>query len=179
MAAATMLPASLPAVGFIGLNSFKANRLPLATCFLTGYLAVWSTFVALVYVLLDLSSAQTPGHFIGGRTSTMVFVLAALWQLTSFKTRALSLCHLGPMLPASLGRAFAVCLSFGVRHGWQCILSCWLLMLAVHSSGREQLAVCAVVSLIVFVERTYPRTPITSRLLAATVLMLGVSLMWI
>jgi predicted metal-binding membrane protein len=62
---------------------------------------------------------------------TVALALAAGWQLTVHKRRALQDCHRPAPLPPRGRRATVGVIRFGVRNGLACVRSCWAMMLAM------------------------------------------------
>jgi predicted metal-binding membrane protein len=56
-------------------------------------------------------------------------MVAAVWQLTRTKRRALLACRRTVALPPCGPRADAACIRFGLRQARRCVVSCWPLML--------------------------------------------------
>jgi predicted metal-binding membrane protein len=133
MSSAMMLPAALPAVRHVAVNSLRWRRGRAIAEFLTVYLATWTAYGVLVLGALALA----------GQVQSMILIplalaLAAAWQLTQSKRRALRACHLSSPLPLRGWRASAGVARFGLRNGGACLGSCWAIMLlsAVVTSGR-------------------------------------------
>lgn len=126
MTAAMMLPAALPAVRHVALNSFRWRR-PRATLEFTAvYLAVW---IAAGAALLALARTWAPVS--DQLVLALVLATAAAWQLTTAKRRALNACHLPSTLPPRGWRATAGVARFGLRNGGACVGSCWATMLVM------------------------------------------------
>lgn len=125
MSAAMMLPAALPAVGHVATNSFRWRRGRAMTEFVVVYLAVWALFGTIVLGVLALLGLRAPIAL------TATLVLAAGWQLSSSKSRAIRDCHRSlPFAPSGWPAACGVA-RFGVHHGTACLRSCWALMLVM------------------------------------------------
>jgi predicted metal-binding membrane protein len=125
MSAAMMLPGVLPAVGHVATNSFRWRRGRAMTGFVIVYLAVWGLFGAAVLGVLSVFGLQTSVAL------AVALTLAAGWQLTSSKRRALRDCHRSVPLPPSGWPAAREVGRFGLRHGTACLRSCWPLMLVM------------------------------------------------
>lgn len=162
MAAAMMLPTALPALRHVEVNSLYWRRRRAAVEFTVVFLAVWALFGALV--LGAVTSLVSP-------TSTLALAaalaLAALWQLTPLKVRALRACHRSRALPPRGWRASAAVASFGLQNSAACLASCWALMLTMAAVGSAQLLWMAALTGIVAVEKLSLKPVRTSRRLAA------------
>lgn len=131
MAAAMMVPATLPTLRAVGLESLWTRRVRAPALFLAAFLAVWAAFGAAA-----LAAWAMLGGGEDGTAAAALLFAAAAWELTAYKRRRLKRCH--RMLPlAPRGRAGdRSCLRFGAYHAWASIGSCGPLMLpmvALHS----------------------------------------------
>jgi predicted metal-binding membrane protein len=133
MTVATMVPAALPAIGFVALNSLAARRgraMALATA---AYVAVWLPFgaaaLALRHLAVDRAGIPPAAVF------AALIAVAAAWQGTRAKRRAVLACGATVALPPRGARADLACLRFGLRHGRRCVRSCWALMLVMAAAA--------------------------------------------
>ncbi|MFE2365438.1 copper chaperone, partial [Streptomyces virginiae] len=166
MCVAMMLPAALPALAHVGANSLRRRRQRAMAGFAAVYLAMWTGYGALLLALAPLWS-RLPADAV----LACALALAAGWQRTVHKRRALRDCHRSSPLPAGGLRALAGTGRFGLRHGGACLRSCWALMLvmAVAGGGPGMLGWMAALTAIVTAER-FARTPRRSANLAAAAL---------
>ncbi|UUY51012.1 DUF2182 domain-containing protein [Streptomyces yangpuensis] len=150
MCVAMMLPAALPALAHVGDNSLRRHRRRAMAGFAAVYLTVWTGYGALLLAAAPLWS-RPPGHAVAAGA----LALAAAWQLTVHKRRALRDCHRSSPLPLSGPRAATGAVRFGLRHGGACLRSCWALMavMAVAGGGAAMLAWMALLTGIVMAER--------------------------
>ncbi len=174
MSSAMMLPAALPAVRHVAVNSFCWRRPRAMAEFLAVYLGIWIAYGVLVLGLLALL-----GHVRGEILVAVALLLAAGWQLSGPKLRALRACHRSSPLPPSGWRASAGVARFALRNGGACLGSCWAIMLvtAVPTSGRLlwTLALTAVVCVEKLANRPLHATRRTAALLGSGAL--GASLL--
>jgi predicted metal-binding membrane protein len=172
MSSAMMLPAALPAVRHVAVNSLCWRRGRAIAEFLTVYLGIW-----VAYGVLVLGSLALLGRARGGGLMILALALAAAWELTQPKLRALRACHLSSPLPPSGWRASAGVARFGLRNGAACLGSCWAMMLvtAVATSGRLlwMLALTALVCVEKLANRPLRATRRTAALLAGGALGAG------
>lgn len=171
MSVATMLPAAIPAVRHVAVNSLRWRRRRAMVEFLAVYLGVWLAFGGVLLGLLSLSTMS--------RTATALVValaLAAGWQLTPQKRRALRACHRSSALPPRGWRATVGVARFGLRNGGACVGSCWALMLvmAVASAGEAPwtLGLAGIVS----AEKLLAKPARTNRCAAAALALTAVAL---
>lgn len=150
MSVAMMLPATVPALEHVGMNSLRRRRQRAMATFTAVFLAVWIGYGALLLGLAPLWST-----FPDGAALASALALAAVWQLTVHKRRALRDCHRSSPLPLSGWPAVAGVGRFGLRQGGACLRSCWALMLvmAVASGGSGALGWMALLTGIVTAEK--------------------------
>jgi predicted metal-binding membrane protein len=168
MAVAMMLPAALPAVRHVAVNSLYWRRRRAMVEFLLVFLAVWVLFG--VIVLGALARWPAAGS---GLALAVALGLAAAWQLTPFKARALRACHQSEPLPPYGWRASAGVARFGLRNGTACLASCWALMLTMAAAGTARLAWMAALTAIVIVEKLSLKPRRTARRVALALAALG------
>jgi len=148
MAMAMMLPPALPTVQRVALNSLYWRRRRAALEFVAVFLAVWMAYSLTVLGALDLAGlAAAP------LAPAAALALAALWQLTPTKRRALQACHRTRPLPPRGWRATAAVAGFGLRNGLACLASCWAMMLTMAFAGPPRLAWMAALTGLITAER--------------------------
>jgi predicted metal-binding membrane protein len=105
-------------------NSIRSRRQRATVVYLMAYLGMWIAF-GVVALGLRGPLREVPPGFI----AIAMLCVAAGWQLTRTKRRALLACRRTVPLPPQGRRADVACLRFGVRQAWRCVVSCWPLML--------------------------------------------------
>lgn len=132
MTIAMMGPAALPALRHVALNSLRWRRGRALATFAAVYLGLWLAVGAVVLLARPLWDGVEPALAL-----TVGLALAAAWQLTTPKRRALNDCHRTSPLPPRGRRAAVGVARFGLLNGGACVRSCWPLMLvmALASSG--------------------------------------------
>ncbi|REJ77181.1 MAG: hypothetical protein DWQ30_15990 [Acidobacteria bacterium] len=128
MVVAMMFPLILQSVRTTAFRSFAARLHRAIGLFLLGHLLPWTLLGAVVAVVIP--SRPTP---LGVATA---FAVAAVWQLTPTKRRALVACHRSQALAPRGWSADRDCALFGARIGTSCVMSCWALMLACTVAGH-------------------------------------------
>jgi predicted metal-binding membrane protein len=126
MVVAMMLPTALPAVRHVAANSLRRRRPRAMATFAAVYLLIWLAFGALLIAVAPAWSSVDRSVVAAG-----ALALAAAWQLTVHKRRALRDCHRPSPLPPTGRRATAGVVRFGWRNGTACVRSCWAMMLAM------------------------------------------------
>ena len=184
MMAAMMLPSVSPMVLlFTRVSREQARRgramLVPTWLFVAGYLAVWAAvglaaygvYRAFVSAGTDWLAWDGAGPYVAGGA----LLVAGLYQMTPLKDICLRHCRsplhflLHDWRP---GRVGAV--RMGVQHGAYCLGCCWGLMLALFALGVMSLFWMAAVGAVILLEKLAPRGQQLSRLVAASLVALGV-----
>ena len=182
MMVAMMFPAAAPMIlTFHRIQASKRQRgeaFVATWVFVAGYMLVWSVSGVAAY------GAAVAAEAIAGRAALSpataariggaVLVLAGLYQLTPFKDVCLSKCR----TPISFimtswrdGRLGA--LRMGLLHGAYCLGCCWLLFFVLFPLGIMNIAAMAVLTVLVFAEKTLPWAGWAVRAAAAVLVVYG------
>jgi predicted metal-binding membrane protein len=149
MVVAMMVPLVSGSIRDTAARSLWARRHRAVVGFLAGYLAIWSL------AGLAISAAVAGVRWLNWNPAVPVvaaFCIAAIWQLTPAKSRAIRTCH-RTMPLAPLGwPADRDSLRFGWLIGVACVGSCWALMAACAATGHSVLGM-ALASCVCFAER--------------------------
>ena len=100
MVVAMMVPAALPAVQHVAVNSLRWRRRRAVATYLAVYTVIWVAFGAVLIAVSPLWSGVD-----GRLVLAVALALAAGWQLTVHKRRALRDCHRPSPLPPRGRRA--------------------------------------------------------------------------
>lgn len=148
MAVAMMLPTAMPAVRHVAVNSLYWRRRRAVFEFLVVYLGIWVAFstVALGMVIPLAPASQA-------LLLPLSLAVAAAWQWTPLKRRALRACHRPRALPPRGLRATVGVARFGLGNGSACLASCWAMMLAMAAAGSVRLVWMAVIATLIAVEK--------------------------
>jgi predicted metal-binding membrane protein len=126
MSVAMTLAGVLPAAEHVAVNSFRRRRSMALCVFFAVYLLVW--LAAGMPVLVFFGT-------VGARAGIAVFAvslaLAAGYELTGVKRRALNRCHRTSRLPPSGASGMLAVGRFGWVNTSGCVASCWLSMIAM------------------------------------------------
>ena len=133
MVTAMMVPLTLPAVRHLALNSVRGRRRRAMALFTAAYVVAWVAFgVAALGVDHLLSEhAGLPDRAV----LAMALGVAAAWQLTRAKRRALFACGRTVPLPPFGRRADAGSVRYALLQARRCLQSCWALMLVMVVAG--------------------------------------------
>jgi predicted metal-binding membrane protein len=150
MSVAMMMPIALPAVRHIGLNSIRTRRQRAMLLYTAVYVAIWVGFgfFALGGEHLVRQTLSLDGRVLLAGT----LALAAGWQLSRPKRRALNTCRRTVPLPPLGRKADSGCVRFALRHGWRCMTSCWALMLLMAVVGHVNLLWMVALTALISVE---------------------------
>jgi predicted metal-binding membrane protein len=153
MIGAMMVPMTAAALRIVALRSFRERRTRALGLFLAAYVAVWCA-VAPLYLVAALAVHVAAGGALLLPLG-LAFGLAAAWQASAAKQRALRRCHRTVPLPPSGRRADRACLRYGLDHGRFCLASCWALML-IPAAGGHHPALMLVAAAAAIAERMVP-----------------------
>lgn len=167
MTVAMMGPAALPALRHVAVNTLRWRRGRAVSLFAAVVLALWTVFGAAVLLARPLWEDARPSVALAAGLA-----LAAAWQLTALKRRALGDCHRTSPLPPRGRRADAGVVRFGLLNGGACMRSCWPLMLVMALAPSAPLLWMAGLTVVVTAEKSTRRPRRATRAVAA---LLGVA----
>jgi predicted metal-binding membrane protein len=181
MSFAMMVPATLPAIRHVAFNSIATRRARAMTVYVTAYLTVWLLFGVTAFTLVEASRTLFGSPSNDLSLIAIALAIAACWQLTRIKRRAIVACKRTVPLPPDGLRADRACARFGVMQAWRCLLACWPLMLlmAVITHPHPLLPTIALTLLVLVEERAPNRDrlilPIAALFAAAALIVAIVS----
>jgi len=141
MVIAMMLPLVVDSIRITAARSLWTRRHRAILGFILGYLGVWLVVGAFVSVGVSVLRRHAWAE---AMMAAGAFAVAAAWQVTSAKRRALRLCHRTLPIAPRGWRADRDCLRYGWMIGGGCFASCWALMAACALMGHSVLAMtCA------------------------------------
>lgn len=165
MTVAMMFPTAAPMI--LAFHKVQASRrrqghaFVASWVFLCGYLLVWafSGLAAYAGALAFEAAASRVGLSpeTAARLGGAVLLAAGLYQLTPLKAMCLSKCRTPVSFIMTSWRDGAVgALHMGAVHGVYCLGCCWLLCAVMFPLGMTNIAALALVTAIVFAEKTLP-----------------------
>ena len=149
MVVAMMVPLVAASVRMVAARSLWRRRHRAVIAFLSSYVLLWSVvgWVTLSVVTPPIAGSGSP------LPATVALLVAAAWQATACKQRALMACHrTAPLAPCGWG-ATRDCVHFGVLSGLRCVASCWAMMLAC-ALAHHSILVMAAASSVAWSERS-------------------------
>jgi len=129
--------------------------------FVAGYMLVWGVTGILAFA--GAAGAETLADHVGLSTATAariggaLLIVAGAYQLSPLKDLCLAKCRspIGFILTSWRDGQWGA-VRMGLQHGLFCLGCCWLLFLALFPLGIMNVAAMAVVTLLVFAEKTLP-----------------------
>ncbi len=182
MMVAMMFPTAAPMIiMFARVHDAKRQRghpfVP-AWVFVSSYLAVWTAFGALAYgVALGAEALADRSTWLMDNATRIgggVLIAAGLYQLSPLKRSCLTKCRtpLDFLLTAwrdGYGGSFRM----GLEHGAYCLGCCWLLFVILFPLGVMNVAAMAVITLLIFAEKSLPAGRQVGSLAAAALVTFG------
>jgi predicted metal-binding membrane protein len=145
MCVAMMLPLTIAPLRHAAFRSFARRRNRAMALCATAYLAVWTALGAMVVVFQAIVDAA------GERQAALVgaLAIAAIWQFSPLKAKALRRCNRNlPLSPHGV-RADADCIRFGLLIGANCTGSCGPIMAALMFAPHEPFLMLAAQTVVV------------------------------
>jgi predicted metal-binding membrane protein len=182
MMVAMMFPTAAPMIltfHKVQVNKRQRGETFVATwVFVAAYLLVWTLSGVAAYAgalaaeAIAARVALSPAT--AARFGGAVLVVAGLYQITPFKDLCLSKCRTPiSFIMTSWRDGVAGALRMGGLHGAYCLGCCWLLFVILFPLGIMNVAVMAVITLVIFAEKTLPWGRLVARLTAAALVAYG------
>jgi len=188
MMVAMMFPTAAPMI--LTYARVEARRTPgrsalaATSIFVGAYLLLWVFFGAVAYGLAVLGNALVQSQSVlagnAARIGGLAILLAGTYQLTPLKRSCLSRCR-SPMdfvLGAWRdGRAGAI--RMGLEHGAYCFGCCWLLFVILFPLGLMNIGAMALITLVIFAEKSLPIGPRIGMIAAAFLVAYGTLIVFV
>lgn len=171
MVVAMMGPVALPAIRHVAASSLRWRRGRAVIEFCSVYFAMW---IGAGLVAVALTAEVEPSPPLLGA----LLLVAAAWQLTPAKRRALLACHRAIPMPPTGPQATIACARFGGVHARACMASCWPVMFAMVLAPMPHAAWTAALFPVVVHERCAPKPRRAARQ-SAGVLALAAAAVWL
>jgi predicted metal-binding membrane protein len=177
-----MLPGATPMfAAYVSVNERNGSRWQPLAAFVLAYVSLWVGVSSLgACIQQALARAGLLSHM-GVSTrpllSASLLVLAGLYQFSPLKQACLRRCRtpLGFLLtewrPGTSGA-----LRLGWRHGVECLLCCWALMVLMFALGTMNLLGMAALTVLMLVEKSLPGGQIIGRWFGALFVLWGLAL---
>src|ERR1700688_4762833 len=146
--------------------------------FVAAYLLVWGRAGVAAYagaLAAEAVAARTAlSPATAARVGGIVLVAAGLYQFTPWKDLCLSKCRTPiTFIMTSWRDGAAGALRMGLLHGAYCLGCCWLLFVILFPLGIMNIAAMAVITLVIFAEKTLPWGRAAARAAAAVLIAYG------
>jgi predicted metal-binding membrane protein len=183
MMVAMMFPAAAPMIlTFHTVQQRKRERREAFVStwvFVATYLAVWTLAGCAAYAgalaaeTIAARAALSPTA--AARTGGAVLIVAGIYQITPLKDVCLSKCRTPlSFIMTSWRDGVTGALRMGALHGAWCLGCCWLLFAILFPLGLMNIGAMAVITLIVFAEKTLPWGQAAARGTALALVIYGV-----
>jgi predicted metal-binding membrane protein len=182
MMVAMMFPTAAPMiVAFHKVQASKRQRgeaFVSTWIFVAAYLLVWGLSGIAAYagaLAAEAVAARTAlSPATAARFGGIVLVAAGLYQLTPLKGLCLSKCRTPiTFIMTSWRDGAAGALRMGLLHGAYCLGCCWLLFVILFPLGIMNIAAMAVITLLIFAEKTLPWGRAAARVAAVALIAYG------
>jgi predicted metal-binding membrane protein len=172
MIVAMMFPLLVPMIGHVAARSYATRRERSVALFVVGYALTWAFAGAVASIVLIAARSGLVVLNAAPLAGLIGCTLAAIWQISAAKARAVNRCHgTVPLRPAGLA-ADRDAIRFGLLHGGRCVRACFPTMV-LPLLGSHGLAAMAVIFTILLAERARPMPQYG--LSAVALLLLGVT----
>lgn len=165
MMVAMMFPAAAPMIlTFATVSAGKRRRGQASVptwVFVAAYLVVWTLFGLLAYgVALGAERLAGRSPWLldhAGRLGGALLVLAGLYQLSPLKRVCLTKCRTPlQFIVGSWRDGAGGAFRMGLAHGAYCLGCCWLLFAILFPLGVMNVALMALLTLLIFAEKSWP-----------------------
>jgi predicted metal-binding membrane protein len=160
MMAAMMFPSMAPVAILwtrsIVHRSCKAVASYRIALFVTGYLLAWAFAGVLAFLglmLFEQVLIMSGNH--AGWLGAAIFLIAGVYQLTSFKDVCLRHCRspMSLLVHYTSFRGRGIDLRVGFHHGLYCVACCWGLMLILVAVGVMNIPAMVLLTIVIFAEK--------------------------
>ncbi len=147
--------------------------------FVSAYLFLWVATGALAYLAASGADSLASGSMWlmdnASRIGGVVLVFAGLYQLSPMKATCLGKCRT-PMsfIMGSWRDGYGGAIRMGLEHAAYCFGCCWLLFVILFPLGMMNIAILALVTLVIFAEKSLAIGPDIARAAAAVLVIYGV-----
>lgn len=182
MMVAMMFPTAMPVIlTFARVQAGRGARNQTTapvSIFVAAYLLVWTAFGAAAFGLASAGEALADRSMLlmdnAARIGGGAIVVAGLYQLSPLKRACLSNCR-APFswIVTSWRDGGLGALRMGVEHGLYCIGCCWLLLVILFPLGMTNIAVMAMITVLIFAEKSLPAGRRAATFAAAALILYG------
>jgi predicted metal-binding membrane protein len=152
--------------------------------FVAAYLLVWSAAGIVAYAAAAAAERIAAAVMLTGTQAARIggglLIVAGLYQLSPWKNVCLTKCRT-PMsfIVTSWRDGLGGALRMGTRHGLYCLGCCWLLFVILFPLGIMNIAAMAVITLLVFAEKSFRWGERVARIASAVLIAYGVIVLFV
>jgi len=188
MMVAMMFPTAAPMIlmfSNISASKQKQERPFIPTwIFVSAYLLIWSLCGGVAYSLaigIEQLAAQSIWLMENAaRLGGVVLVVAGLYQLSPLKDICLAKCRTPfQFILSSWHDGYGGALRMGLEHGAYCLGCCWLLFVILFPLGIMNIAVMALLTVLIFAEKALPIGRQISKLAGGGLIVYGVIVLFL
>jgi predicted metal-binding membrane protein len=182
MMAAMMFPTAAPMIlVFARVSAGKragGQAFVPAWVFTGAYLLVWTAFGVVCYLAAIIAGNMAERSMWlmenAARIGGVVLILAGAYQLSPLKDICVSKCRT-PMafIMSSWRDGYGGAVRMGITHAAYCLGCCWLLFVLLLPLGMMNVAAMALITLLIFAEKSLPAGLLISRVAAAVLIAYG------
>ena len=152
--------------------------------FVSAYMVIWVLFGVLAYVLaakIEDSARDLPWIVENAsRISGLLLILAGLYQFSPLKRRCLSKCRTPlDFILSSWREGNGGAFRMGIEHGVYCFGCCWLLFIILFPLGVMNVAVMAVITLVIFAEKVLASGLRAAQIAAVALIVFGILVIFV
>ena len=148
MIGAMMLPLAIPPLQFVAQQSFARRRQRALALWLAGFLTLTAAAGVVASLAILLLRGLLASIDVALWSAAICYAVAAGWQISQAKRRALVLCHVTPPLRPFGIAADLDAARFGFGHGWRCSRSCFPVMVPVMVAGPSPMEMFVIFALL-------------------------------
>jgi len=150
MVTAMMLPFALPGAKYVRQQNFAGRQRRSVVLFFIGYAVCWVGFAILATAFIVFARAVLDSLGLIGFAGLIGCLLAAMWQISPYKYRALNRCHRLDALGAQGWQADHDAARFGWMFALRCAGSCAGLMVFPMIGSHGLLTMFVVMALLIY-----------------------------
>ena len=184
MMAAMMLPSVAPVAvlwtRWLTGASAGTGRAARMSLFLGGYLLAWAGFGAVAFAALAGTGRLVTASPAAKGLGVAIVSAAGIYQLTIWKDGFLRRCRspVGALMSSASVKGRSRDVRVGLRHGVTCVGCCWGLMIVLAAAGVMNLAVMAVLTVVIFTEKLWRYGRPFGQAVALVLVWAGVLAIW-
>lgn len=139
--------------------------------FVSAYMLIWTIFGVLAFAVASGAEFLARQLFWlmenAARIGGIVLILAGVYQLSPLKNMCLTKCRTPlAFILTSWRDGYTGAFRMGLEHGTYCLGCCWLLFVILFPLGVMNVAAMAVITLLIFAEKSLPLSRLSGQIAA-------------